>query len=53
LLESSNKYPKLTVLMPDPQYAQTKSTKFGKLSKNGGVVNAYNAAKLALEKYPK
>jgi subtilisin family serine protease len=53
LIESSNKYPKLNVLMPDPEYSQTKSTKFGKLSKSGGVVNAYNAAKLALEKYPR
>lgn len=53
LEESSNKYPKLSVLMPDAEYNQTKSTKFGKLSKNGGVVNAYNAAKMALEKYPR
>jgi len=53
LLESSNKYPKLSVLMPDPEYQQSKSAKFKKLSVNGGVVNAYNAAKLALIKYSK
>lgn len=51
LLDSSNKYPKLSVLLPDPEYNQTKTTKFKKLSANGGVVNAYNAAKLALSKY--
>jgi len=51
LLESSNKYPKLSVLMPDPNYRQSKSAKFKKLSQNGGVVNALNAAKLALDKY--
>lgn len=53
LLESSNKYPKLKVLMPDPNYKQTKSTKFGKLSVSAGIVNAYNAALLALNKYGK
>ncbi|MCF8463959.1 MAG: S8 family peptidase [Flavobacteriales bacterium] len=53
LLESSNKYPKLTVLLPDPEYKQSKSAAFKKLSVNGGVVNAYNAAVLALKKYPK
>lgn len=53
LLESSNKYPKLSVLLPDPEYQQNKSTKFKKLSSNGGVVNAYNAAKLALTLYAK
>jgi subtilisin family serine protease len=51
LLESSNKYPKLSVLMPDPTYAQSKTTKFKKLSRNGGVVSALNAAQLALTKY--
>jgi len=53
LLESSNKYPKLSVLLPDPEYKQSKSTKFSKLSVNGGVVNAFNAANLALTKYSK
>jgi subtilisin family serine protease len=53
LLESSNKYPKLMVLLPDPEYKQSKTAKFKKLSANGGVVNAYNAAKLALTKYSK
>ena len=51
LLESSNKYPKLSVLMPDPEYRQSKSSKFKTLSRNGGVINALNAAKLALTKY--
>lgn len=51
LLESSNKYPKLSVLMPDPAYKQSKTTKFKRLSHSGGVVNALNAAKLAVIKY--
>jgi len=51
LLESSNKYPKLSVLMPDAEYKQSRSSKFKKLSRNGGVVNALNAAKLALTQY--
>lgn len=52
LLESSNKYPKLAVLMPNPEYKQSKTTKFKKLSRSGGVVNALNAVKMALTKYP-
>lgn len=51
LIESSNKYPKLNVLMPDPEYRQSKTTKFKKLSSSAGVVSAANAAKLALTKY--
>lgn len=51
LLESSNKHPKLTVLMPDSKYKQNTSTKFKNLSRSGGVVNALNAAKLAIKKY--
>lgn len=51
LLESSNKYPKLSVLVPDPEYAG-KMSKLKKLSKNGGIVSASNAAKMALTKYP-
>ena len=53
LLESSTKYPKAKVLMPDPEYNQNKLTKFKKLSNNGGIVNAYNAVKIALTKYSK
>ena len=53
LLDSSNKYPKLSVLLPDPEYNQNKLTKFKKLSNNGGIVNAYNAVKIALTKYSK
>ncbi len=52
LLESSNKYPKLSVIMPDPNYAGSKKSKLKKLSKNGGIVSAANAAKMALTKYP-
>lgn len=51
LVESSNKYAKLSVLMPDPDYNPTKMTKFKKLSNSAGVVSAENAAKLALTKY--
>ena len=53
LLDSSTKSPKLKVLMPDPNYQQSKTEKFKKLSRNGGVINAFNAAKLALEMYGK
>lgn len=51
LLDTSNKYPKLTVLLPDSEHNPTKRVKFKKLSKSGGVVSAYNAAKKALEVY--
>lgn len=51
LLESSNKYPKLSVLLPDSEYKQSKTLKFKKLSRNSGVVSALNAAKLALTKH--
>ena len=53
LIESSNKYPELKVLLPDPNYQQSKTTKFKKLSNSSGVVNAYNAVKLASERYGK
>lgn len=53
LIESSNKYPNLKVLMPDSNYKQSKSTKFKKLSNSAGVVSAYNAALLALSRYGK
>ncbi len=53
LIESSNKYPKLKVLMPDPEYQQSKTTKFKKLSNSAGVVSAENAVRLTLTKYSK
>lgn len=52
LLDSSNKYPKLAVVVPDPEYKGTKKAKLKKISRNGGVVSAVNAAKMALTKYP-
>lgn len=51
LLESATDLSKHKVLMPDENHSPSKSTKFGKLSNSGSVVNAYNAAKLALTKY--
>ncbi|TNF29572.1 MAG: peptidase S8 [Bacteroidetes bacterium] len=53
LLESATDLSKRKVLLPDPNYEQSKTTKFGKLSKTGGVVNAANAVQLALTKYSK
>ena len=52
LLDSSNKYPKLTVYMPGWNYEGGKKSKLKKLSRNGGIVSALNAAKMALAKYP-
>ena len=52
LLDSSNKYPKLSVYMPGWDYEGGKRSKLKKLSSNGGVVSAANAAKMALAKYP-
>ncbi|MCB0754386.1 MAG: S8 family serine peptidase [Flavobacteriales bacterium] len=51
LIESSNKYPKLSVKAPTSDYGNSKTTKFQKLSNSAGVVSAVNAAKLALTKY--
>lgn len=51
LMESATDLSKDKVLMPDEDHSPTTFTKFGKLSKTGGIVNAYNAAKLALSKY--
>ena len=53
LIESSNKYPKLKVLAPDPSYQKSKAVKFKKLSNSSGVVSAFNAALLALNKFGK
>jgi subtilisin family serine protease len=46
ILESSRKYPKQKVLLPG---SQKKKTKFKKLSRTAGVVNAFEAMKLAEE----
>jgi len=46
LLKSSRKYPKQKVLIPG---STKKKTKFKKLSKTAGVVNAYEALKMAEE----
>ena len=46
LLKSSRKYPKQKVLIPG---SKKKKTKFKKLSKTAGVVNAYEALKMAEE----
>ncbi|MFT4525002.1 MAG: cell wall-associated protease [Granulosicoccus sp.] len=52
LISSVYKPGKMKVTQPDPTYAGGKLVPFKKLSKTGGVVNAYNAAKMALEMYP-
>lgn len=52
LLDSSNKYPKLTVYAPGWSHEGGNKSKLKKLSRNGGVVSAVNAAKMALAKYP-
>ncbi|MEJ8804186.1 S8 family peptidase [Pontibacter sp. H249] len=46
LLQSSTKYPKLKVYYPTEEKGK-KTTKFSTLSATGGVVNAYDALKLA------
>lgn len=51
LIDSSNKYPKLSVIMPGSGFGSNKTTKFKKLSNSYGVVSAANAAKMALTKY--
>jgi subtilisin family serine protease len=43
---------KMKVTLPDPAYTGGKLVPFKKLSKSGGIVNAYNAAQMALEMYP-
>ena len=48
LLQSARKYPKQKVLLPG---SDRKKTKFKKLSNTAGVVNAYEAMKLAEELY--
>lgn len=47
ILQSANKLPKTKVLLPG---SKKKKTKFKKLSTTGGIVNAYQAVKLAKEK---
>jgi subtilisin family serine protease len=47
LLKSSTQYPKLKVYYPNLESAKKKKAKFSTLSGSGGVVNAYEALKLA------
>lgn len=51
LLESSVKYNKLKVALPDPEFRSTKATKLKKISNTGGIISAESAVKLALTKY--
>ncbi|MCK5847189.1 MAG: S8 family serine peptidase [Bacteroidales bacterium] len=50
LIESSLKYPKAKTIIPG---SSKKKTKFKKLSTSAGIVNAYNALKMADELYGK
>lgn len=50
ILNSAVSFRKLKVFVPNKAERKTKKVKFGSLSKTGGVVNAYNAVKLAIEK---
>ncbi|KAF0204709.1 MAG: subtilisin-like serine [Bacteroidetes bacterium] len=49
LLNSATNYPKLKVYIPDTSSKKKTKTAFSELSTTGGVVNAYNALKLAGE----
>lgn len=49
LVSSATGYPKLKVNIPDTSSKKKTKTAFSELSKTGGVVNAYNALKLAGE----
>ncbi len=49
LIKSSVKYKKFRVLKPNTDPSKMKTVKFGKLSKSGSVVNAYQAVKMAEE----
>ena len=50
ILNSSVPFKKLKVFVPNKNEPKAKKVKFGSLSKTGGVVNAYNAVKMAIEK---
>ncbi len=52
LMNSVYETGKLKVTLPDPTYAGGKEVPFKKLSRTGGIVNAYNAVQKALEMYP-
>lgn len=47
ILESTTPFPKLKVYQPNKNSKKSKKTRFGKLSVSGGIVNAYEAIKLA------
>ncbi|PIP55243.1 MAG: peptidase S8, partial [Bacteroidetes bacterium CG23_combo_of_CG06-09_8_20_14_all_32_9] len=50
ILNSVIPFKKLKVYLPNKNEPKPKIVKFGTLSKSGGVVNAYNAVKMAIEK---
>ncbi|MDP4266021.1 MAG: S8 family peptidase [Bacteroidota bacterium] len=50
LLESTTKFAGKKVYIPNKKRLYTEKVKFGKLSQTGGIVNAYNALKLAEQK---
>lgn len=47
LMQSTTRHPKLKVLMPNEDPTKPKKTKLKKLCATGGVINAYEAVKLA------
>ncbi len=49
IMDSVTSHRKLRVFMPSEKNRQKKKTRFGNLSATGGVVNAYDAVKMALE----
>ena len=49
-MESTTQYGRLRVYVPNTKSKKKKKRRFSKLSVTGGVVNAYNALKLAEEK---
>lgn len=51
ILESSLKFPKAKTYQPGDYSKKPKKTKFKKLSKTAGIVSAYEAIKLAEQKY--
>lgn len=53
LMESSIKHQRQRVYVPGSTQKKRKKTKFKKLSRQGGIVNAYTAVQLALQKAEK
>jgi cell wall-associated protease len=52
IVSSVRTYPKVKVLVPDPNYNPTKLATMNKISVTGGVVNALDAVERALKLYP-